>query len=219
MTFSIDWVFKMRVLVLSPHTDDAELGSGATIARLLEEENEIFWIVFSTAEDAVPEGMDKGILREEFAGVLKCLGVKEEQSKVFRFPVRRLQEHRQAVLDELVSMRDGFRPDLVIGPSLHDYHQDHQVVANEMVRAFKTTSGIISFELPWNHITFDSQMFVGLQRRHMDMKARILKIYRSQEAKQRAYFSEEFIYGLGKTRGVQSNFEYAEAFEVVRWRF
>ncbi len=215
----MDWVSEMRVLILSPHTDDAELGSGATIARFLEEGNELFWIVFSTAEDSVPEGMDKGILREEFSSVLKCLGMKNDQSRVFQFPVRRLQEHRQEVLEELVSMRDSFKPNLVIGPSLHDYHQDHQVVANEMVRAFKTSSGIISYELPWNHITFDSQMFVGLQRKHMDMKARILKIYRSQEAKNRAYFSEEFIYGLGKTRGVQSNFEYAEAFEVVRWRF
>ena len=34
----------------------------------------------------------------------------------------------------------------------------------------------------------------------------------------RNYFSKDFIMGLAKVRGVQSNSDYAEAFEVVRWR-
>ena len=37
----------MKILFLSPHTDDAELGCGGTIARLAEERNEIYVAVFS----------------------------------------------------------------------------------------------------------------------------------------------------------------------------
>jgi hypothetical protein len=108
-------------------------------------------------------------------------------------------------------------PDLVIGPSLHDFHQDHSIVANEMVRAFKTTASIICYELPWNHINFDTQFFSKLELHHINKKIEVLKSYRSQCAKKRHYFSDEFIKGLAATRGAQIETEYAEAFEVIRW--
>jgi LmbE family N-acetylglucosaminyl deacetylase len=38
-----------NILVLAPHTDDAELGCGGTIARLLEEGKKVSVAVFSTA--------------------------------------------------------------------------------------------------------------------------------------------------------------------------
>ena len=44
----------MKVLILSPHTDDAELGCGASIVKMVEEGAEILWIVFSIAEDSLP---------------------------------------------------------------------------------------------------------------------------------------------------------------------
>jgi LmbE family N-acetylglucosaminyl deacetylase len=114
-------------------------------------------------------------------------------------------------------IREEFKPQMVIGPSLNDFHQDHQVVANEMVRAFKTASSIICYELPWNHVTFNTQLFVKLKKEHLVKKWEMLKNYESQLTKGKTYFSEEFVYGLAKTRGVQCNSEYAEAFEVIRW--
>jgi hypothetical protein len=106
---------------------------------------------------------------------------------------------------------------MVIGPSLNDFHQDHQVVANEMIRAFKTTASIICYELPWNHVTFNTQLFMALQKKHILKKCSMLEKYKSQVAKERLYFSKEFIHGLANTRGVQCDSKYAEAFEVIRW--
>ncbi|MBL6731310.1 MAG: PIG-L family deacetylase, partial [Bacteroidia bacterium] len=37
------------VLILAPHTDDAELGCGGTIARFLEEGKKMYVAAFSTA--------------------------------------------------------------------------------------------------------------------------------------------------------------------------
>jgi hypothetical protein len=136
---------------------------------------------------------------------------------VFDFRVRELDQHRQQILDTLVDIGNDFHPDLVVGPSLKDLHQDHRVIANEMVRAFKMTSSIICYELPWNHVTFDTQMFIRLEEHHIAQKLRLLMSYESQLAKQRSYFSKEFVYGLAKTRGIQCNSDYAEAFEVIRW--
>lgn len=206
-----------NVLILSPHTDDAELGCGATIVRLLEEGANIMWLVFSTAEESLPKDLPKDTLKREFEQVAVNLGLDEKQYRIRDFRVRYLHEKRQDVLELLVATRDEFHPDLVIGPSLNDFHQDHTVVANEMVRAFKSKTSIICYELPWNTVSFNTQLFFPVTEQQMQRKCELLQSYRSQTEKGRPYFSETFVKGLARTRGVQVSAEYAEAFEVVRW--
>ena len=206
-----------RILILSPHTDDAELGCGGTIARMMWGGMEIHWFVFSTAEDSLPSGLPKDTLHKEFIEVTQKIGLPADNYKIFNYQVRNLPAHRQEILEILIRSNKEINPDLVIGPSLNDYHQDHLVIANEMIRAFKSSSSIISYELPWNHVTFSNQMFFRLNKKHIDKKIELLSSYKSQLIKSRAYFSSEFIYGLAKTRGVQIDSEYAEAFEVIRW--
>jgi LmbE family N-acetylglucosaminyl deacetylase len=207
----------MKILILSPHTDDAELGCGGTIVKFLDTGNEIFWIVFSTAEDSLPAGSPKDTLKKEYFQVLRDLSISEDNCKVFDFKVRNLHQSRQELLEELIRIRRLYNPDLVIGPSFNDLHQDHQVVSHEMIRAFKTTSSIICYELPWNHVTFNTQCFVKLTKKQIDKKCSILKHYQSQIVQDRPYFTKEFIHGLAKIRGIQCNSAYAESFEVVRW--
>ncbi|WP_048811378.1 PIG-L deacetylase family protein [Thermococcus gammatolerans] len=207
----------MRVLFLSPHTDDVELGAGGTLVKFLELGHEILWVVFSTAEESLPDNMPKDTLKREFLGVINDLGLKGENYRILNFHVRRLHEYRQEILEELVKIRKEFAPDLVIGPSLNDYHQDHQVVAWEMTRAFKNTSSIICYELPWNHVTFNTQLFIKLEEKHVKKKVELLSNYESQLLLNRPYFSKDFIFGWARMRGVQVKAEFAEAFEVIRW--
>lgn len=207
----------MKILLISPHTDDVEIGAGGTLVRFLEDGHEIFWVVFSTAEESMPDNMPKDSGKKEFLRVCSDLGLSANNYEVFSFPVRKFHLHRQDVLEYLVKTRRTFRPDLVVCPSLNDYHQDHKVVAEETIRAFKSWSSIICYELPWNHVEFKTQLFVKLEKRHIDAKIKLLHNYESQIVLKRTYFSEEFIYGIAKVRGTQINSEYAEAFEVVRW--
>jgi len=207
-----------NVLVLSPHTDDAELGCGGTIAKLIKEGKNIFWVVFSTADESLPASMEKDTLANEFKKVTKSIGLSRKNYEIYHFPVRKLSEHRQEVLEELIKFRKSFKPDLVIGPSLNDFHQDHTVVANEMIRAYKSSANIICYELPWNHIQFNTQLFIELSDEFMGTKIKMMNIYKSQFYLKRTYFSKDFVKGLARTRGSQVNVNYAEAFEVVRWR-
>ena len=205
----------MDVLVLSPHTDDSELGAGGTISRLKREGHDVYYVAFSTCDQSLPAGRED-VLRDEFERVMAL--VQPREHFVLDYTVRRFNERRQDVLEDLVEIRDAVRPDLVIGPSLSDFHQDHVVVANEMVRAFKTDASIITYELPWNHITFEMQMFYRLREQDVANKLEQLEKYRSQiEEKDRSYFQEEFVRGLAAVRGVQCNAPYAEAFSVIRW--
>jgi LmbE family N-acetylglucosaminyl deacetylase len=192
------------VLVLSPHTDDAELGCGGTIARFVGEGRPVTVAVFSTAH--APEQ-----LAEEFSAAMRVLDVAEFCLDVF--PVREFGEHRQRILDTLISLRDRLQPQLVLMPSHRDVHQDHRVISEEATRAFKDVS-CWGYELPWNHRTFTTEVFVGLEQRHIDRKWEALEQYESQTG--RSYFCPLFIESLARVRGLQVGREYAEAFDVLR---
>ncbi len=207
----------MRILFLSPHTDDVELGAGGSLIKLIEDSHEIFWVVFSAPSVSLKGNLPDNTLKQEFIKVVKTLNIPKSHYKIYKFRVRRLHEHRQEILEELIDIRKEIDPELVVGPSLHDHHQDHQVVANEMIRAFKNSSSIISYELPWNHIKFDAQLFVKLEERHVDRKIELLQNYKSQIMMNRPYFKEDYIRGWARMRGVQIGSDFAESYEVIRW--
>lgn len=208
----------MKVLLLSPHTDDVELGAGATVAKLIEEGHNILWIVFSTAKESVPKRFPEDTLKKEFLEVVKKMGLKEENYTIKNFRVRYFHERRQDILEDLIKIRNQFNPDLVMMPSLNDFHQDHHIIAEEGLRAFNKNSNILGYELPWNKINFSPTLFSKIDEAHLKKKLETIKCYETQINLKRRYFSEEFIKGLAKVRGVQSNTDYAEAFEVIRWR-
>lgn len=202
------------VYVLAPHTDDGELGAGGTISKLIESGADVYYFAFSTARLSVPKGFDEDILKIEVVKATDKLGIKKENVIIYDYQVRKLNYARQEILEDLIKHRKELKPDLVLMPSLNDIHQDHSTIAQEGLRAFKNTT-ILGYELIWNNLTFNTTSFIKLEKKHIQSKCNALKEYESQGA--RDYMSEEFIFSLARTRGVQIGCKYAEAFEVVRW--
>lgn len=202
-----------KVLVLAPHTDDGELGAGGYISQLLEQGAQVYYAAFSTAEESVPSGFPKDILKIEVAAATARLGICPENLFIYNYQVRKLNYFRQEILEDLVKLRMEINPDLVLLPSLKDIHQDHITVAQEGLRAFKNTS-IFGYELIWNNLSFDTTCFMKLDKKHIEKKISALSCYESQG--KRDYMSSDFILSLARTRGVQIGTSYAEAFEVVR---
>lgn len=206
---------KKTVLVLAPHTDDGELGCGGAIAKMVEDGAEVHYAVFSVCEESVPPGLPKDILEREVKCATRVLGIPSEHLHIYRYPVRKLSEHRQEILDTLVKLKRELQPDIVLMPSRHDVHQDHLTIANEGLRAFKTCC-LLSYEMVWNNLTFDTTVFIKIEERHLQKKLSALGEYHSQQGI-RPYMSEDFIRSMATVRGVQIGAAYAEAFEVVRW--
>jgi LmbE family N-acetylglucosaminyl deacetylase len=203
-----------NVYVLAPHTDDGELGAGATIAKLIAQGANVYYFAFSTAETSVPEGFAKDILKTEVMSATAKLGISKENVIIYNYEVRKLNYARQEILEDLIKRRKLLAPDLVLMPSLNDIHQDHSTIAQEGLRAFKNTT-ILGYELIWNNLTFNTTSFVKLDKKYIQAKCDALKAYKSQAG--RDYMSEEFIFALARTRGVQIGTKYAESFEVIRW--
>ena len=202
------------VFVLAPHTDDGELGAGGTIAKLIEGGSVVYYFAFSTAEESLPSGFASDTLKKEVIRATSKIGIERENVIIYSYEVRKLNYVRQEILEDLVKHKKEIEPDLVLMPSLHDIHQDHSTIANEGLRAFKTCT-ILGYELIWNNLTFNTTSFIKLDKRHIERKCNALREYKSQ--RDRDYMSQEFIFSLARTRGVQIGTKYAESFEVIRW--
>ena len=205
---------KKKILVLAPHTDDGEFGCGGSIAKFIEQGSEVYYAAFSLCEESIPDGWPKDILEKELKAAIKVWGIPSSNLLIFRYPVRRFAEHRQDILENLVELQRTLNPTIVFMPSFNDLHQDHHIIAQEGMRAFKKTT-ILAYEMPWNNITFSTQLFIKLEERHIEIKLSALREYSSQ--KEKSYASDLFIRSLACTRGVSIDTDYAEAFEVVRW--
>lgn len=202
------------VLVLSPHTDDAELGAGGTISRFLEEGKEIYYIAFSGCENSVPNGMAKDTLRTECKHSTEIMGIPPENVSILHYDVRTFPEHRQEILEDLIKIRQRIKPHLILAPSSHDMHQDHRTIYWEALRAFKREASIWGYEHPWNNLNFTTDIFVKLSPEQVEKKLKALKEYKSQ--RYRGYMEERNLMSLVCTRGSQLDVQYAEAFELVR---
>ncbi|WOF16351.1 PIG-L family deacetylase [Methanoplanus sp. FWC-SCC4] len=201
-----------KILIISPHTDDGELGCGGAIARFVEEGNDVSYVALSSCEKSVPKECPPDILKTEVKRATKVLGI--DEPILYGFDVREFPRLRQEILDVLISLKNEIKPDLVFTPSTYDTHQDHKTTREETLRAFKQCT-ILGYEQPWNNITFNTLAFISLNEEHLEKKIEALKCYETQ--KDRSYLSDNFIRGLALTRGTQIEEKYAEAFEVIKW--
>tara|TARA_B100000927_G_scaffold264456_1_gene236590 strand:- start:2240 stop:2878 length:639 start_codon:yes stop_codon:yes gene_type:complete len=203
-----------KALVLAPHTDDGELGMGGTINKLINAGIEVYYAAFSICEESVPSGYNKDALKHECTNATRILGVKPENLIFFNHKVRHFNFSRQDILEDLLQLRKNIEPDLVFMPSLNDVHQDHTTLTTEALRVFKGVK-LLSFELIWNNLNFNTTCFVHLDEDNISSKIKALAEYKTQS--HRDYISEDFLKAQVITRGVQIGTKYAECFEVVRW--
>lgn len=202
------------VLILAPHTDDGEFGSGGTISKLIRGGSSVTYAAFSSAQESVPEGFPREALVSEMRDATAVLGITRENVRLFDFQVRHFMANRQEVLEILVKLGKEIKPDLVILPSTDDTHQDHQTISQEGFRAFKKTT-MLGYEVPWNNQAFKTNCFVELSQTDVNQKISSIECYKSQQS--RSYASASFIRSLATVRGGQVGRPYAEVFEVIRW--
>ncbi len=205
-----------KVLVVSPHTDDGELGAGGTITRWQQEGKEIHYLVFSGCELSIPDNLPKDTLRNECLMSARTLGVYPERVHILNFEVRSFPDYRQKILDTLLEYKKMINPDIILIPCTQDIHQDHQTVHAEAIRAFKKDASIWCYEHPWNQIIFTANVFVRLNENQVTNKIRALSQYGSQS--RRNYFDERNVRAWVASRGAMVDVPYAEAFEIVRMR-
>lgn len=203
----------MKILVLAPHVDDAEFGCGATISRFVSEGHDVNVWVFSVSEHTLKEGDTRSTRILELENSMRILGVKYYWCDNNPAIHRNMDKYRSGILDRMVELRKIMDRDTVFIPACNDIHQDHSVIREEAIRAFKHCS-LYGYEMPWNNMESKHSMFVRVSAKDLENKVKAIECYESVGTV--AYKSRRFIEGLAIVRGVQAGCLYAESFEVIR---
>jgi LmbE family N-acetylglucosaminyl deacetylase len=193
-----------NVLVLSPHTDDAELGCGGFISYLKSCGSDVRVIAFCCP---------KQILKE----FLRSMRFLDVVSNSHDYPIRSLIEHQKTIKQIIYDTNRRDKYDLVLCPCSLDTHMDHKVVHDAAIQTCKNTT-IWGYELPWNnHAMIPAPIFFFLSKDHIARKWKALSYYKSQMKK--PYFNKDFIFSLAKVRGVMGGSgSLAEMFQMIESR-
>lgn len=204
------------VLAVGAHTDDVEIGCGATLHRLVESGWKAVVFAASRAEDSLPVGAPVDQLEVESRRALERIGISD--LRVPGYKVRELQKSRQRILDDLISIRSELRPNLVLTHCSTDSHQDHEVIHRESVRAFRHQK-LWGYHLPWNERSSNSQGFVEVGEKNLEAKLSMLREYESQMKLGRPYVSQKYVYAAAGHAGLACQAEYAESFEIISMKW
>lgn len=195
------------ILAIAPHLDDIELGVGGTIYKL-GKENTVHYLGLS-----MPPLVERTSFMNEFWKSANHLGLSKERMILKDFDPRDLFKDRMDILQLFYDTYQALKPDIVFVPNSNDIHQSHQVVYQEARRAFKFAT-ILGYELPWNSLSFNMDVFIELTAKEVRVKQESINCFESQ--KKRTFFSNDIITDLAKLRGKQIGKEYAECFELTR---
>ena len=193
-----------KILAIAPHTDDIELGCGATLSKLLVN-YDIDVIGITSAQP-----LSTGDPVQEFYEAMSYINA---NVTFLNYEPRILNTNRQQLLDYLWKRNKEIHYDIVFCPSSYDHHQDHQVVYEETFRAFKHST-ILGYELPWNNRIFRTDVFVTVSENDLELKFKMLDAYKTQQ--ERAFMCKDYVYDVARTRGLQAGCQYAESFEAIR---
>jgi LmbE family N-acetylglucosaminyl deacetylase len=208
---------QVRILLVSAHADDVELGCGGTVRRFVEEQHIMKHVCFSFHKNLYPQWDVRG----EFHRAQQVLGEEENPIDVEEYDLEacwgEFQNRRQFIYDVLERLRDDFNPSIVFTHSGFDTNQDHVTVNAETIRVFKKHATIYGYEFPNNNLQFNYDLFVKLQERHVQKKMEALACYRSQaDRPTHNYMQGSYIRSLAVVRGQQVMTEFAECFEAIR---
>jgi LmbE family N-acetylglucosaminyl deacetylase len=196
-----------RVLVVSAHADDAEIGAGGTIARLVGERSdaEVTWLVLAAGDPvrAVEARTSAGRL---LAGVAHAV-VDVQQLRDGYLP------YSGTAAKEALAAHASIDPDLIVGPRRDDAHQDHRHVAELVPQVFRRAT-ILEYEIPkWDGDLGPANVYVPLSGEQAFAKiAHLQAAFPSQEG--RDWFSDATFRAILRLRGIECRATegFAEAF-------
>lgn len=193
-----------RLLCIGAHSDDIEIGAGATVLRILRDSPgvEITWCVLS----------GNGTRQQEARRSAERLLQNSIKSLVFtNIPDAHFPDHRGAIRQIFEERLKNTKPDLIFTHNRDDRHQDHRTV-NELTWSAFRSHQIWEYEIPkWDGDLIQPNLYVPADQLDVSEKiATLLETFSSQSNKH--WFDRETFLGLMRLRGLESNCRHAEAF-------
>lgn len=198
----------LRIVCLSAHPDDVEIGCGGTLLQLgARRELDVDYVVLTGTRDRQAEAE---------SAIGQILPEASVHRHLHTLPDGHLPAHWAEVKDSLEAVatsRQQLAPDLILSPRVDDAHQDHRLVA-EMASTVWRNSLILHYEIPkWDGDLGRVTHYVAIDEDVAAQKIRILNdSFTSQRA--RDWWGDDTFRSMMRIRGIESRSRYAEAFYV-----
>lgn len=199
----------LHVLAVGAHPDDVEIGAGGTLLEIVRTTPGVHVDLLVLTSD-VPRAEEARASATDFlAGAEHTVSVHDLRDGYLPAAWGQVKD----VLEDRA--RTGPTPDLLLGPSLDESHQDHRVVAQILPTVFRDVLSM-QYEIPKRdgdlvrrtlYVPLDEEM----ARRKADL---LMRHFPSQH--DRGWFDPEVFLGLARLRGLECGATYAEAFACTR---
>jgi LmbE family N-acetylglucosaminyl deacetylase len=198
---------RLSVLCLGAHSDDIEIGAGATLLTLMARgvRLDVHWCVLSSGAERRREA--EGSAADFLSGAANA----RLELKTFRdsfFP-----EQGEAIKSWFETLKLDAEPDLILTHRKDDAHQDHREVSRLTWNTFRDHC-ILEYEVPkWDGDVGQPNVYVPMAAETLQRKIDLLiKHFGTQRSKH--WFDDESFRGLARLRGMECRApeRYAEAF-------
>lgn len=199
----------LSLLCLGAHSDDIEIGCGATIMRLLAERpgSTVDWVVFSAADRRAEEARASAAAFTHRA--------MRRRIEIHAFAETRFPETFGALKDAFGALVRRVDPDVVFTHRCADRHQDHRTLGELTWNHFRDHL-ILEYEIPkYEGDLGHPNLYAPLDRELARMKVDLLLEHFASQ-RERPWFTREVFRGLLAVRGAECRAPsgFAEAFHV-----
>jgi LmbE family N-acetylglucosaminyl deacetylase len=200
---------RLSILCLGAHSDDIEIGAGATLLSLLDRDIrlDVHWCVLSGAGEREHEA------KASAADFL--LGAASVLVEVMPFRDGFFPEQGEQIKSWFETLKGRVDPDLILTHRSDDAHQDHRHVCRLTWNTFRDHC-ILEYEIPkWDGDMSQPNLYMPVSVQALERKIDLLIThFGSQRSKQ--WFDAEIFLGLARLRGMEccAPERYAEAFSA-----
>ena len=202
--------FGKRVLFLGAHPDDIELGCGGLLHHIVTRTDaDVLCVTLSDNQ----KNPDLKNVKDEHYASMQILGVPREKVIFGPFVTRVFPGSRQDILEYLLKLRKDFKPDLIFVHTKHDIHQDHNVMTEEALRAYRGIT-VLGFDVVRSSYGFFPHFIVEMSEEDVNKKIEALSQYETY--RDRYYFNAELTRSIMVRHGALAECPFAEGFDILR---
>lgn len=218
-----------NILIVSPHPDDEVLGCGGTILKYKKNKIDVNWLICTKMKESkkISSSLVKK-RKKEIEKIEKLLGFK----KLFQLDFETKEIHKVSeslLIEKITNVINSIKPNTLYLPFINDAHSDHRIITsafNACIKPFRNSylEKILMYEtLSETNLNYlSSRKFVANVFNDIspfiNTKITAMNIYKSEIGKHPFPRNDKLIKSLAILRGSESNFKYAEAFELVYQR-
>jgi LmbE family N-acetylglucosaminyl deacetylase len=198
---------RLSVLCLGAHSDDIEIGVGATLLSLMDRgvRLDVHWCVLSGGAEREREARASALDFLAQAGSAKI--------EVMTFRDGFFPEQGEQIKSWFETLKGRADPDVISTHRRDDAHQDHRELSRLAWNTFRDHC-ILEYEIPkWDGDLGQPNLYMPVSARALQRKIDLLiSHFGSQRSKQ--WFDAETFSGLARLRGMECRApeKYAEAF-------